>query len=150
MGERPRSETKGKQQARNVAQARKHSTPALPEASAGSTNPIIRELKSAERVARVVVRDMTSRHLQPGESMASEGVMLEMYGVSRQSLREGLRLLEEQSASVDQIDLVLREAAGFRMGPFELLDLTGLDVSSKVMSSIYEQFQQEPRFRPSS
>jgi 3-hydroxyacyl-CoA dehydrogenase len=63
---------------------------------------------------------------------------------------EGLRLLEEQSASVDQIDLVLREAAGFRMGPFELLDLTGLDVSSKVMSSIYEQFQQEPRFRPSS
>lgn len=63
---------------------------------------------------------------------------------------EGLRVLEEQSASVDQIDLVLREAAGFRMGPFELLDLTGLDVSSKVMSSIYEQFQQEPRFRPSS
>src|SRR5207253_725001 len=33
---------------------------------------------------------------------------------------------------------------------FELLDLTGLDVSSKVMASIYEQFQQEPRFRPSS
>lgn len=63
---------------------------------------------------------------------------------------EGLRALEEQSASVDQIDRVLREAAGFRMGPFELLDLTGLDVSSKVMSSIYEQFQQEPRFRPSS
>ena len=36
------------------------------------------------------------------------------------------------------------------MGPFELLDLTGLDVSSKVMQSIYDQFQQEPRFRPSS
>ncbi|CAN5528521.1 3-hydroxyacyl-CoA dehydrogenase [soil metagenome] len=63
---------------------------------------------------------------------------------------EGLRLLEEQSASADQVDRVLREAAGFRMGPFELLDLTGLDVSSKVMASIYEQFQQEPRFRPSS
>ena len=44
----------------------------------------------------------------------------------------------------------MREAAGFRMGPFELLDLTGLDVSSKVMQSIYDQFQQEPRFRPSS
>jgi 3-hydroxybutyryl-CoA dehydrogenase len=36
------------------------------------------------------------------------------------------------------------------MGPFELLDLTGLDVSAKVMTSIYEQFQEEPRFRPSS
>jgi 3-hydroxybutyryl-CoA dehydrogenase len=36
------------------------------------------------------------------------------------------------------------------MGPFELLDLTGLDVSGRVMESIYEQFQHEPRFRPSS
>ncbi len=63
---------------------------------------------------------------------------------------EGLRILEEQVASHADIDALLRDAAGFRMGPFELLDLTGLDVSSKVMASIYEQFQQEPRFRPSS
>jgi 3-hydroxybutyryl-CoA dehydrogenase len=63
---------------------------------------------------------------------------------------EGLRILEEQVASHVDVDTILREAAGFRMGPFELLDLTGLDVSSKVMASIYEQFQQEPRFRPSS
>ena len=63
---------------------------------------------------------------------------------------EGLRLLEEQVADVVDIDDLLRDAAGFRMGPFELLDLTGLDVSSKVMSSIYEQFWHEPRFRPSA
>jgi 3-hydroxybutyryl-CoA dehydrogenase len=63
---------------------------------------------------------------------------------------EGLALLEEQVASHSEVDTILRDAAGFRMGPFELLDLTGLDVSSKVMASIYEQFQQEPRFRPSS
>jgi 3-hydroxybutyryl-CoA dehydrogenase len=63
---------------------------------------------------------------------------------------EGLRIVEEQVATPANVDDVLREALGFRMGPFELLDLTGLDVSSKVMTSIYEQFQQEPRFRPSS
>ncbi|WP_204731873.1 3-hydroxyacyl-CoA dehydrogenase [Hydrogenophaga laconesensis] len=63
---------------------------------------------------------------------------------------EGLRILEEQVASPADVDEVLREGVGFRMGPFELLDLTGLDVSSKVMASIYEQFQHEPRFRPSS
>ncbi len=63
---------------------------------------------------------------------------------------EGLHILEEQAASPQDIDTLMREAAGFRMGPFELLDLTGLDVSSKVMASIYEQFQQEPRYRPSS
>lgn len=63
---------------------------------------------------------------------------------------EALRLLEEQIAEVAAIDALLRDAAGFRMGPFELMDLTGLDVSGRVMESIYEQFQQEPRFRPSS
>ncbi|WP_372659792.1 3-hydroxyacyl-CoA dehydrogenase [Hydrogenophaga sp.] len=63
---------------------------------------------------------------------------------------EGLRIVEEQLASPADVDDVLRDGLGFRMGPFELLDLTGLDVSSKVMTSIYEQFQQEPRFRPSS
>ncbi|MDQ2734663.1 MAG: 3-hydroxyacyl-CoA dehydrogenase [Pseudomonadota bacterium] len=63
---------------------------------------------------------------------------------------EGLRIVEERVAEPADVDTVLREAADFRMGPFELLDLTGLDVSSKVMASIYEQFQHEPRFRPSS
>ncbi|WP_342806377.1 3-hydroxyacyl-CoA dehydrogenase [Alteromonas sp. M12] len=63
---------------------------------------------------------------------------------------EGLRILEEQVASVADIDQVLREACGFKMGPFELLDLTGLDVSGKVMESIYQQFQQEAMFRPST
>lgn len=63
---------------------------------------------------------------------------------------EGLKIIEEQVASVQDVDTIMREAAGFKMGPFELLDLTGLDVSSKVMTSIYEQYQQEPRFRPSA
>ncbi|MGY3608934.1 MULTISPECIES: 3-hydroxyacyl-CoA dehydrogenase NAD-binding domain-containing protein [unclassified Bradyrhizobium] len=63
---------------------------------------------------------------------------------------EGLRIVEERVATPSEVDDVLREGLGFRMGPFELLDLTGLDVSSKVMTSIYEQFQEEPRFRPSS
>lgn len=63
---------------------------------------------------------------------------------------EGLRIVEEQVASPADVDDLLREAMGFRMGPFELLDLTGLDVSSRVMTSIYEQFHHEPRFRPSA
>lgn len=62
---------------------------------------------------------------------------------------EGLRILEEQVAGYADIDCLLRDAAGFRMGPFEIMDLVGLDVSGKVMESIYEQFQHEPRFRPS-
>ncbi|WP_164013395.1 3-hydroxyacyl-CoA dehydrogenase [Pyxidicoccus trucidator] len=62
---------------------------------------------------------------------------------------EALRILQDGIASFDEVDRILRDAAGFRMGPFELLDLTGLDVSHPVMESVYEQFYQEPRFRPS-
>ncbi len=62
---------------------------------------------------------------------------------------EALAILGEGVAGVADIDRVLREAAGFRMGPFELLDLTGLDVSQRVMDSIWARFQYEPRFRPS-
>lgn len=62
---------------------------------------------------------------------------------------EGLRVAQEAVAPFDQIDAIMREQAGFRMGPFELLDLTALDVSHPVMESIYRQFFDEPRFRPS-
>lgn len=62
---------------------------------------------------------------------------------------EGLRLAQESVAPFYQIDAIMRDQAGFRMGPFELLDLTALDVSHPVMESIYRQFYDEPRFRPS-
>jgi 3-hydroxybutyryl-CoA dehydrogenase len=62
---------------------------------------------------------------------------------------EALRILSEGVASFDVIDRILKDGAGFRMGPFELLDLTGLDVSQPVMESIYHQYYEEPRFRPS-
>lgn len=63
---------------------------------------------------------------------------------------EALRLLGESVAEFNVIDAILREAAGFRMGPFELLDLTGLDVSHPVMEAIYRQYYEEPRYRPSA
>jgi 3-hydroxybutyryl-CoA dehydrogenase len=61
---------------------------------------------------------------------------------------EGLRIVSEGIASVVGTDEIMREAANFRMGPFELFDLTGLDVSLPVMESIYNQYYQEPRYRP--
>ena len=62
---------------------------------------------------------------------------------------EGLRSASEGVASFADIDRIMREQAGFRLGPFELLDLTALDVSHPVMESIYHQFYEEPRFTPS-
>lgn len=61
---------------------------------------------------------------------------------------EALRILAEGSASVADIDRIMTDQGGFRMGPFTLMDLTGLDVSGAVMESIYHQYYQEPRYRP--
>lgn len=62
---------------------------------------------------------------------------------------EGLRIAQECVTGFSTIDSIMREQAGFKMGPFELMDLTGLDVSHAVMESIYRQFFDEPRFKPS-
>jgi 3-hydroxybutyryl-CoA dehydrogenase len=61
---------------------------------------------------------------------------------------EALRLVSEGVCGIPEADAVLREVAGFRLGPFELMDMTALDVSHPVMESIYHQFYEEPRFRP--
>lgn len=65
----------------------------------------------------------------------------------RAFIPEGLRLLSEGIADAAQIDQIMRDTAGFRMGPFELLDLVGLDVALQVMDSLYHQYYEEPRFR---
>ncbi|MFG1285068.1 3-hydroxyacyl-CoA dehydrogenase [Xanthobacter autotrophicus] len=61
---------------------------------------------------------------------------------------EGVRVVAEGIAAPHDVDAVMQEAAGFRMGPFQLFDLTGLDVSYPVLSHIYREFFEEPRFRP--
>ena len=62
---------------------------------------------------------------------------------------EGLRLLQERVAPLDDIDRICRLGGGFRMGPFELMDLVGVDVGLDVSRSFYEQSFGEPRWRPS-
>lgn len=63
---------------------------------------------------------------------------------------EALRIVGEGVADFATIDRVLRDQAGFKLGPFELMDLTALDVSHPVMESIYRQYYDEPRYRPSA
>ncbi len=62
---------------------------------------------------------------------------------------EATRVVDEGIASFADIDRIMRDAAGFRIGPFELFDLLGLDVSHPATESIYHQYYHEPRFRPS-
>ncbi len=67
---------------------------------------------------------------------------------------EALKIVSEGVTDFATVDSIMREQVslggnGFKLGPFELMDLTGLDVSHPVMESIFRQFYDEPRFRPS-
>lgn len=69
--------------------------------------------------------------------------------VARPFYAEGLRLLEEQVADIATLDAILRDSGGFRMGPFELMDLIGHDVNFAVTKSVFDAYFSDPRFKPS-
>ncbi|MBO8194638.1 3-hydroxyacyl-CoA dehydrogenase [Streptomyces oryzae] len=62
---------------------------------------------------------------------------------------EAFALLEESVAGHAAIDRIARDVLGLRMGPFELMDLTGLDVTASVMDTVWEGFRHADRLRPS-
>jgi 3-hydroxybutyryl-CoA dehydrogenase len=62
---------------------------------------------------------------------------------------EALRLLAERAADVPTLDALMRDAGGFRMGPFELMDLIGNDVNFAVTRGVWEAFYHDPRYAPS-
>lgn len=69
--------------------------------------------------------------------------------VARPYYGEALRLLTEGAADCATLDAVMREAGGFRMGPFELMDMIGHDVNYAVTCSVWSAFYNDPRFMPS-
>ena len=81
----------------------------------------------------------------PVETKDSPGFIVNR--VARHYYVESLKLLEEKVASIESIDKLLR-SAGFKMGPFELMDLIGIDVNLAVTTSLYNSFHQEVRFKP--
>jgi len=69
--------------------------------------------------------------------------------VARPFYGESLRMLEEGIADAATIDWALKEMGGFRMGPFELMDLIGNDINFAVTSTAFSSFFYDPRYRPS-
>lgn len=69
--------------------------------------------------------------------------------VARPFYGEALRQLDEGVADVPTIDWAMREIGGFKMGPFELMDLIGNDINYKVTETVFEAFYYDPRFKPS-
>lgn len=69
--------------------------------------------------------------------------------IARQYYLEAMQLVEEGIATIENVDAVM-EATGFKMGPFKLMDLIGLDINLAVSKSMYDAFEQEQRFAPAA
>jgi len=68
--------------------------------------------------------------------------------IARSFYNEALRILSDDQAEVLTVDRVMKEAGGFPMGPFELMDLIGIDINFAATQSLYEASFHDPRFRP--
>jgi 3-hydroxybutyryl-CoA dehydrogenase len=68
--------------------------------------------------------------------------------VARPFYSEALRIFEEGIANIPTIDWAMKEIGGFKMGPFELMDLIGHDVNYVVTETVWTQFYYDPKFKP--
>jgi len=108
---------------------------------------VIAGLKSSASVCSDLAAYAKQMGHTPVQAQDSPGFIVNHAG--RGYGTEALRIVSEGVTDFATIDRILKDQIGFKLGPFELMDLTGLDVSHPVMESIYHQYFEEPRYRPS-
>ena len=108
---------------------------------------VISGLATDAAVAETVYDTSVAWGKNPVHAKSTPGFIVNR--VARPYYAEGWRLLNEQAADAATIDAVMREGGGFRMGPFELMDLIGHDVNYSVTESVFRAYYCDPRFTPS-
>jgi 3-hydroxybutyryl-CoA dehydrogenase len=108
---------------------------------------VIAGVRSDERSLELA--DATGRAMGKDTIRAADGPGFLVNRCNRPFSLEALRLLSERIADVESIDRIVRMGGGFKMGPFELSDLVGVDTGLDVSKSFYELSFGEPRWRPS-
>jgi 3-hydroxybutyryl-CoA dehydrogenase len=102
--------------------------------------------ETAESTAAAAVEVARAMRREP--IRAADGIGFVANRVARPFTLEALRLLGDGISTHNQIDRIARIGGGFRMGPFELMDLVGVDVNFEVAKSFWEQSFHEPRWQP--
>ncbi|MCW3161959.1 3-hydroxyacyl-CoA dehydrogenase NAD-binding domain-containing protein [Chryseobacterium oryctis] len=69
--------------------------------------------------------------------------------IARPYYGEGLRIVEENIATPEQVDEAMKTLGNFKMGPFELMDLIGVDVNFSVTTTVYKDYFYDPKYKPS-
>ncbi|PIQ47718.1 MAG: 3-hydroxybutyryl-CoA dehydrogenase [Cytophagales bacterium CG12_big_fil_rev_8_21_14_0_65_40_12] len=107
---------------------------------------VISGASTSENTAKVIFE--LAKQLGKVPVLAKDAPGFIVNRVARNFYVEGLKVLEEQVSDVKGIDRLL-ESSGFKMGPFRLMDLIGVDTNFSVTTSMYNAFHQDPKFRPS-
>lgn len=108
---------------------------------------VISGIKTENGVVDFLIDLGTRMGRQPVRVADAPGFLVNQVG--RGYTIEAAHLVSEGAGAFVEIDRIMRDLAGFRMGPFELLDLTALDVTHPATIEIYEQYYHEARYRPS-
>lgn len=108
---------------------------------------VIKGKDSSENLCLELYKWFDSKDKKPALCKDSPGFIVNR--IARNFYGEPLRIVgTEDEAKMKEVDAVLREVGGFKMGPFELMDLIGIDVNYSVTCSVWEAYHQEPRFAP--
>ena len=107
---------------------------------------VVKGSQTNDEVANTVFNICEQMGKQPVMCKDSPGFIVNR--VARHYYLEALKIVEENTASFEEIDQIL-EASGFKMGPFKLMDLIGMDINLEVTQTLYEAFDKAPRFVPS-
>jgi 3-hydroxybutyryl-CoA dehydrogenase len=108
---------------------------------------VIKAKDSDEGLCQDLYQWFDSKDKKPALCKDSPGFIVNR--VARNFYGEPLRIVEnDDELKMKEVDRILREVGGFKMGPFELMDLIGIDVNYSVTCSVWEAYQREPRFAP--
>lgn len=108
---------------------------------------VIKPKDAEEKLCFELYQWFESKDKKPALCKDSPGFIVNR--VARNFYGEPLRIVESDDESkMKEVDQILREVGGFKMGPFELMDLIGIDVNYSVTCSVWEAYQREPRFAP--
>lgn len=108
---------------------------------------VIKGKDSSEEICKDLYQWFDSRGKKPAMCKDSPGFIVNR--VARNFYGEPLRIVEEDNeAKMKEVDRILKEVGGFKMGPFELMDLIGIDVNYSVTCSVWDAYDKEPRFAP--
>lgn len=106
---------------------------------------VIKGAKTSQATVETTVQ--LAKDLKKSPAVAKDVPGFIVNRVARNFYNEALRICTENAATVAQVDTIMK-SAGFKMGPFELMDLIGVDTNFAITQSVWAQYYYEPRFAP--